>query len=922
MPSDRRYRMPIQTKVPVHAMPEPEPVAPVPSPDAEVSAPVSIQPSPVTTEELADDSKRLARSSGTTFDIDQLAAQGHVRAEGFEPSRPMSPTSAYSTMHSAQSTIKGKVMSESGHSIDEEERNYQYAEAARRDGREQSLRVINADTETLLTNSDSEDERLSPEDKGTYRPAETPAETGYTIGDDADISSSEFTDDDRTPMGSPRLEPDFGPDPIIPLFDIPDFTKHPRDEFLAHISEEEEPIDDDMLTEIVSLSGDQGGHLHYDGGNDDDDDMMDDEDEAHTPKIEPRRSLEDRLQGLVKPLPEPEVAVVEVPKGPPAVYAVLPRKEPVKPTTTVDYAEPLEIDNFSLRNISSSYSESYDGHSDSNSTFGVPGSPYQRPQTVMSYSTSSWSTVNDTERSSGPPPSLPSLASAREIRWGGTLTGRTVSGRSAMLQFSDDDIYRALSHASSMSTLRDNGQQEDNQQHESDQDDLETLHDLQPPNLSSLHATPNSPHGSYATSASEEVPPLATPENSDSDSAETPESPTPRKPLYTMPLPKSPDPKRGSLVVPERFKPRVVSDAESHDSFISSTSTNFTTTTTDSVLPAVKARVAQIETRNEALRKFSVASSAGLLASPNSLRAPLSPATTSSGRISPNGRRSYTSALGGPRSRSPASIHSNTVSERSSILSSPMSNAFSFDGHSPMAGTRSLGASPVRPPRSLERSPVRGSASLDGHGEGPHHEKPHRGLDAAALGGTAFARGVMSPTSSLGHSRWEGDSELSHGAQHLLSRALSTCSNSTTATDVERALSPGGGRIGPRGPRARQPAAVSPTVSTVREHKALPFPPTMTAASTATPLPPLFISVKSESASLDGYSSDTYSDSQGHTLVPNDDTLKKTISHTSEGQFSDASSGKKSVESVRSDWSGGTTGLGWRGALRLPQLNK
>jgi hypothetical protein len=459
------------------------------------------------------------------------------------------------------------------------------------------------------------------------------------------------------------------------------------------------------------------------------------------------------------------------------------------------------------------------------------------------------------ERAFLSPPTLPSPQTARDIHWGGDLTGRTVSGHSVMPQFSDDDHQR-LSHKSSLSTLREASEAEYSELSDDE---------LQPPTALGRVDTP----GSYGSHESFHTADGAGATSSDSDRGG---ATTPRQSLYNAPRQASPAPASPSLshgnlkvaipesAVPDRFRPRIVSEADSLasvDSMMSSTSTNLTNMTHESVLPSVAARVAQMESREKALRKFSVASSAGLVSSPPTHLVPLSP--TSSGRVSPSGRKSYTSALGGPRPRSPMSpmsLHSNTMTIHSNTVSERSVSPASFD-HSPVPTTTSL--------PSVDEHGTTQSAVSDGA------RKPY-GLDAAALGGTAFARGITSPNSSLGHghNRWSMGSVLSQDAHRMLNRALSTSSNSTTATDVDRALSPT--RMGPRGPRAATRTVISP-ISTAPSLSAVVNKMPIMSAVTPTQqlnLNPLFRSVKSESAEFEdgeGYMSDTYSDIEGHEIV-------------------------------------------------------
>lgn len=932
MPSDtRRYqRMP----VPVHAqaavvspiqIPETQMRLSVDEPMSSVAStsvtsiprqsPASTTPTaaPVaqgyTTEQLnADDGMSPARSSSTTLQIDTLLAQSQVRARASEPQigqqqatedlipRAESPDSVYSTLRSNQSTLRGRGAMSLSESVDDEERDRFSAEAARRDGRGQLAYVSNADREVLLTDDEGDDDDY---------PRRARSEESFPLrDDDADISSSEgsfedaesVSDADRTPLASPRIEP-------VQLFDIP-ITKHPRDDFLAHISEEEEPMDDDMLTEIVSNGNGGGGHFKIQCEDDEDDDMMEDQEAGDaTPKmshaeIQGRRSLEDRLAGICGASSKS-----------PGSFMTESTLSPYTPNGDVDYAEPIDIDQISLTGLSLS-DQGHEHDTYSERTFGAPGSPYQRPQTVMSYATASWSDKA---------PTLPSPGTARDIRWGGALTGRTVSGRSAMLNFDDDNFFsgqrwKDQSNKSPLSFDQSNGPGL------RDLDRMEELDDLEPPRLGRVQ-TASSADGSYVTangnsdgsehSGSEhsgsqhmDVPALGNGQ-SDSESAEGLESP--RKPVYTLPLPAAPagEPKRNSLIVPDRFRPpqsqqRVVSETESHDSFTSSTSTNVTdctVRTTDSVLPAVKARVAQIETRREALRKFSVASSAGLHASPAKSEQSLAPASpVMTGRVSPSGRRTYTTALGIPRPRSAASMHSlssDTGTMHENIFESPHS------GHS---GPFSLDEQPT--PRAAE-------------------DPPRLGLDAAALGGSAFARSMTSPTSSLGHARW--DMSMSDLTMNQLRPTSYSSTEDTEAATIERAAA-ATSVLGPRGPRARQPASTSPAAQdTATLPKAL-LPPTARASTVPAPTPMVFTNVKSERASVildDDDSSDTYSDDHAAvtplSLAPHIQhaQLVKTLSNNS-GQYSDADGELASPNSISggSDWS-----TGWKGiSVRLPQL--
>lgn len=860
-----------------------------------------------------EDNMARARTSSTTLNIDTLMEQGRARAaqpdpqdtmEELNPRAPSSPASAYSTEH-GKGTLRSRHELEHQHDHGHDESGCQLCvdEAQRREGRANMLEVIRDEGDDDKLSMVSHDSMLTMEDRKSYVPNEAPVEKrSFEIGRSGPNSETTHEDDDmddddaatetdRTPQGSPQLSPENFQLPMLPQV-------HPREAYLSHISEEEEPFEDETLDDIIS-NGHEGGHFEMQGDGDEDD-LYDEphyqgSDGPKTPQDTPgRRSLEDRLSiachtGLRPP----------------------PRRSPERPKS-VDYTEPIDLDQMSLHGLSlhDHHDDGYDG--DSNSTLGRSSSPTKRTKPRHSHSNSlpAWPTDLN-------PPMLPSLASVRNIPWGGDLTGRTVSGRSMMPVFDDEPqtprspfeprslrmpspVRRTPSPVKSPSKSRSasplkrpsspamlkHGRESrnlaalaaerpltrDNETFDLMSKAAESSdEELAPPNRLTTGPASSS-NGSYHTahsgSSHERLPPLQ-PSHSDSGSSEgLIESPTnSRKPaVYERPLPNSPSglPQRASLDVPDRFRPvipreRVVSD----ESFASHTSmsTNMSSTQESAVLPAVKARVAQIETREDALRRFTVGHSVGLSA-PSPVNGtgtgsrPLSPVSTGSTAQPSSKRKSYTAALA-PR---PASLYSREDG------SSPRSAKFSVSSRS--SGDRFSNFSSSDDGRSGDERSEYSERTLDDLRTPPHSTYPtypqKLGLAPEALSGSAFAHGPGSPTSTISHahhtlaSGWEAIGDVgsvrsaSPDKQSRLLRNLSTTSVSTTATEIERALS-GDARspslMTPRGPRAlgRAPSPLpSPTKLNTPSYTASPA---HTPRKAPSPAPNHFI--RSETATVD-----------------------------------------------------------------------
>ncbi|BEJ10829.1 hypothetical protein CspHIS471_0102510 [Cutaneotrichosporon sp. HIS471] len=778
----------------------------------------------------------IARSSSTTLNIEALVAQGRVRSEECTSSaghsdghsagllqvpgdgntdlmpRPISPGSKYSSVGtvvpgSAMSTIRGRRDSYTSEawSIDEEERDRLVMEGYRRDGRVNALAVIEHETSSRLdtpANGDVRDDmsalnsNLEPHEVHTYQPAEEPTGTNYEFDTASVYSTSDGpgrsgeptphveqtetlvdSEDDRTPMASPIGSPVTSP------------LVHPIVKFLHHISEEEEePLTDDMLDDMVSLDGGAArGYLQGSGSADDDDD--DDLVAAEVPAedVTPRGSAFGRAS-LGERLSLACGGSAVVTKAQTAVAAEarqfspqLNKKDGFSPTSlqqefgvnpdSIDYTEPLEIGNLSIASkVSIGHDDGYDATSEHSSTI----SPSVRGHRATHSLPGGWSPYP------GPyadVPMLPPPSSAREISWGRNLAGRTVSGQTAMISLEDSPvspIFPTFNPVSEMfgtpgpsprsatfgtqtsfppprTTEREGSSTPNGRQaalfaatagrtHEELADE-----DLHPPNV--LHRVDTTGGDSFHTAQSDgdDIPQLKRSSDTDSSDEIIESPPTISQPVYTMPLPVPPGPSpHTSRIIPDRFRPLpapVPPPPMSEESHISNASGSHDS----GILPAFKARVAQFETREDALRRFTVASSAGLH-SPTASQVPLSPVYSSSGSSgshgnrgytsSPSGRRSYTSALG---SRVPQTY------------SSPRSQT-SFN---------------------IETPPI-------------------------AAGEFVLAQHTGTSSISSVRQVWQMR-EQDDSAKQLL-RSLSTASHSTTATDIERVLTRSPVST-PRGPR-------------------------------------------------------------------------------------------------------------------------
>ncbi|CAK9785307.1 hypothetical protein CC85DRAFT_265886 [Cutaneotrichosporon oleaginosum] len=781
----------------------------------------------------------IARSSSTTLDIEALVAQGRARSGAEYASssgdsmhstghlrvpdehntdmmpRPISPMSKYSSVGtavpgSAMSTIRGRRGSNASEteSIDEEERNRLVVEGHRRDGRVHALAVIGNGTSEHLdaaTEGDVRDDAsvihssLEPHEVQTYRPAEEPNGPRYefdtaSIYSQADglersgaptphIEQTESladTDNEQTPMGSPTGSPVTSP------------VVHPISKFLHHISEEEEPLTDDMLDDMVSLDGGvAGGYLQGSGGSgdDDDDDLVaaDISGEDVTPRGSAfgRASLEQRLAlacggGAIVTKAQTAVAA-EAREFSPQLnkrgdFSPVPLQQEfgARPDS-IDYAMPLEIGDLSITSKASTEpDDGYDATSEHSSTVSRSPRGHRSTHSLPG----GWSPHPSTYAEA---PMLPPPSSARDISWGGNLAGRTVSGHTAMISLDDSPVTPAsATFTPASATFGTPGPSPRSatfgtqipyppppQEYERDREGSSTPNgrqaalfaataglthedlsdeDLEPPNILRRVDTGGADSFHTAQSDGEDIPQLKRSSDSDSSDDLLESPPIVNQPLYTTPLPAPPGPSpRTSRIIPDRFRPTQTAPPPppmSEESHISTASSSHES----GILPAVKARVAQFEHREEALRRFTVNSSAGLQ-SPTTGLAPLSPAHTSSGSSgshgnhgytsSPSGRRSYTSALG---SRVPGGFGS-PRSQASFNLETPQTAAGEF-------------------------------------------------VPAQFTGTTSSISSVR----QTWHMREQEDN-----AKGLL-RQLSNASNSTTATDIERVLTRSPVTT-PRGPR-------------------------------------------------------------------------------------------------------------------------
>lgn len=807
MPSDTRHmrgRMPVRARAPEqyhvalsHApeppMSEPAGAMPLAEPRERAAVPIPLSSSPAaaslesipepysrsdasptlgannpsmgyTTEQLqtAGGNNMAARHSSTTLNIDAILAEQQQRdakeARMPEVSNAItpSPSSQYSSSvgaaHLAVPTansrdLRHKVSQEFSdvHSIDEEERNHLAAEENRREGREKSLAVLQQgdnDATEYLENASEVSHDLDPEDQRVFAPATEPTGDAFELDQSSeDGSVVDDSDNERTPVVSPITTP----------------VLQPRAAFLHHISEEEEPFDDDTFDEMMSSEG-HGSHLRYlpgDENDEDDDDLLAAQDSSDvTPRVSryeatempgqwgsdgeaaPRRSLEDRLARACSSTPN--VGTVGAAGG----AATQGHGDTDRPVS-IDYNEPLDIDGLSL----AEHDTGYDAD-----TLSEKGVPFGRSSPFIRHG-HSLSLPGGMSLKRTPPPALPSPGSARDISWGAQITGRTASGKTAVLNL-DDETPVATPTSATFGTAP-HSPRHFGEEDQTVNPSLAALYademSLRAPDRSVLtRVEPSSPVSkgsssghSFRSAEGGELPPLArsatSSESASSDGVESP--PTQSQPVYASPLPVPPAPHQdysSNRSVPDRFRPPPAMSEESHGSYEGST----VSTVQSELLPSVKARTQQIETREEALRKFTVAGSTGLPSPSRSefSTGPLSPALSGSHTPTSN-RRSYTSALA-PRPTTPSRA---TVTK---VVSSPSSG--------------------------LEmRSPREALMDFTRHQEEQlsHEDQPNT-------------------------------------AARMLARKWSTSSTSTTATDLERTIaspvrSP---LLGPRGPRQLRPA--------------------------------------------------------------------------------------------------------------------
>lgn len=648
--------------------------------------------------------------------------------------RPGSPDSQYST-HGKRSNMSTMASKYSVQSIDEDERNLLEAEQARRDGRatitqtlatqqEQeelerrekqamqererehaavtaaaagvvagtaagaatapSMEVTAPDESDMPTPVPSPPRSTSPSAamstlnvpsndnddlesvvSATYAPSHDPKEVEYGIGSEED-EYTDAEDEDHTPHGSPTLPP---------------LTLAPRPLYLSHISEEEEPLDDETLSELMSEDAQHARHISY--LNDDDDDLLAEQPgEGGFMESTPRRSVEDRLRSACSPR-QSGVEGMSSPTTPRAssspgdhssggtasgVSAALAKlsmqgrggspgaRDTFGPpssghrsnVSSVDYTEPIEVEDISMTDVEDSNDNDLGYDADAVSS-EAHGSSYATSPMAAAFQRHVQSRSLPGSWEPSGPPALPRLESARDITWGGVLTGRTVSGKSLKIPLDHLDdpplaspssgTFGTISHTSS-SASNSNGTPsttrsmpyESQLVHDHESRNLAALaegredydYPLVPPRYNrtdsantSFHTagsrSPGSGSGSGSSGEYNRNMPTLAPSNgssSGSDNESIPSPPTQGQPVYSLPLPPPPPGARSptteqTATIPERFKPkpRVASgdSLESHMSSISGMS---------DVLPGVRARIAALENRDTALRSFGPASAA------------------------------------------------------------------------------------------------------------------------------------------------------------------------------------------------------------------------------------------------------------------------------------------------------------------------
>lgn len=510
---------------------------------------------------------------------------------------------------------------------------------------------------------------------GTYAPSHEPKEVSYQMGSDEDQEFTDAEDDGDTPHGSPSLGSTTfsnSQDSLGSLDNsLPPLQLAPRPLYLSHISEEEEPLDDETLSELMSEDAQHARHIDF---GDDDDDLLA---EPAFAESTPRRSLEDRLRSACSPMNDPEspstprassqedhssmsagLANLSLRAGSPGARDTFgPPSSGHRSTSSVDYAEPIDVEDISMTDMEE---EGYDADAVSSEAHGsvYATSPmvaaFQRHQQTRSlpgsWEPSSSSSWEQAPRRGSRPPALPTLQSARDITWGGVLTGRTVSGRSLKVPFEEEPPLASPSSGtfgtiSTGSASNSNGTPSTTRSahydhtghsgivHDHESRNLAALaegrdeEELMPPRYgrtdsanTSFHTAGSSPRspGSGSGSSGERKMPTLAPSTGSSSGSDGESIPSPRQPpetqgpVYALPLPHPPKEAKekdsDAASIPDRFRPRArVASGDSMESHMSSVSG---VSGMSDMLPSVRARIAALETRDTALRSFGPQSAA------------------------------------------------------------------------------------------------------------------------------------------------------------------------------------------------------------------------------------------------------------------------------------------------------------------------
>lgn len=546
---------------------------------------------------------------------------------------------------------------------------------------------------------------------GTFAPAHEPKEVSYQMGSDED----DFTDADETPHGSPNHSPTQGSlDTTLPPLQLA-----PRPLYLSHISEEEEPLDDETLSELMSEDAQHARHIDF---GDDDDDLLA-EPVSGFLESTPRRSLEDRLRSACSPHGEPAspttprassshsesqehsassigtgLANLDLRAGSPGARDTFgPPSSGHRSTSSVDYTEPIDVEDISMTDMEE---EGYDADAVSSEAHGsvYATSPmaaaFQKHQQSQSLP-GSWEPGSPWgARRGSRPPALPSLQSARDITWGGVLTGRTVSGRSLKVPFEEEPplaspssgTFGTISTGSASnsngtpSTTRSAHYEHSGLVHDHESRNLAALaegrDEFAPPRFArtdsaadsanqSFHTAGSSPRSGGSGSGGEQeqarmptlAPSTGSSSGSDGESIPSPRQPEGPGPDSVFAVVKDSD----TASIPDRFKPkpRVVSgdSMESHMSSVSGVSGM------SDMLPSVRARIAALETRDTALRSFGPQSAASSTRVITPQSTGLRPTHTGTSFASAgSGLRAASPGLRGSRPSTPSELHLRPIS--------------------------------------------------------------------------------------------------------------------------------------------------------------------------------------------------------------------------------------------------------------------